>query len=963
MSGNIFNPNIAGVGNHTITYSISNGVCTDIQSVNIVVDTYVSVDIVSELSVCSNDLAFILEANPSSGTWSGVGVSGNYFDPNISGVGTFPVNYIYENGACVSNNIVNITVNPSPIAIISNSQTTFCENSPSFVIVASPPVGVFSGTGVSGVMFNPAEAGVGNHEIQYNITNNFGCSDSANAIFTVNIVPDINFSLSETQICYNAENLNLNASPSGGSFSGDGIIGNQFSPSIAGPGEHNIIYTYSNSEACSAYSEQIITVSEPIIINLLGTNTTCYSKNNGSIAAEISGGQGELNINWSTGANNTNNLENLFAGIYKITVTDSWNCSESNNITITQPEQLNIDFSIVENPLCHNDSNGNITINVTGGTNPYYYNWNDLNNSTSPSIHNLPSGNYEVIITDYNSCTGTASINLINPEPLNAYISSFSDVNCGNENSGTASVSATGGTSPYSYIWSDANNSTSPSITGLAAGIYVVSVNDANNCSTSASVTISNPGELSIIVNSQNIICSHNLGSAQVIIQTGQEPFSYQWSTGQNTGYISNLQAGTYTITVTDDNNCKSTEQVIISIEGSINAGIIQNIENICFGDSNAELFAQSINAIEPLNYHWSNGVNTALNNNLPAGIYEVFLTDAWGCTGSATKEVKEGEKINITPTITAFGCHGDSNGSISIQISGGQSPYDILWSNGSTSNYITDLAAGSYSVTINDANSCLTIESYSVVNPSAPLYLNILKKDISCYGYSDGEIQINAIGGMPEYTYLWEYNNNSFTGSSASNLAKGTYYITVLDSQNCDFDTLVVIAEPKHIEYSFISVNPSCIGNDDGYVEVSVIGGYPPYNISWNNQTASAEIITGLSQGVYTFTLTDNAGCSLETNTVFLIDDNAECLKIPNAFSPNGDGINETWIIENIENYPWAVIQVFNRWGQLMFEGKGNAAPWDGTWNGKIVPTGGYIYTVDLLNGTRYCGIVSVIQ
>ena len=131
------------------------------------------------------------------------------------------------------------------------------------------------------------------------------------------------------------------------------------------------------------------------------------------------------------------------------------------------------------------------------------------------------------------------------------------------------------------------------------------------------------------------------------------------------------------------------------------------------------------------------------------------------------------------------------------------------------------------------------------------------------------------------------------------------------------------------------MNVNPSCIGNDDGYIEISIIGGKPPYNISWANQTAASEIITGLKQGAYMFTFTDNNGCKTEANLVELIDDDLDCLKIPNAFSPNGDGINDTWIIENIEDFPWATIHVFNRWGQLMFDGKGNSDHWDGRFIG----------------------------
>jgi len=242
-------------------------------------------------------------------------------------------------------------------------------------------------------------------------------------------------------------------------------------------------------------------------------------------------------------------------------------------------------------------------------------------------------------------------------------------------------------------------------------------------------------------------------------------------------------------------------------------------------------------------------------------------------------------------------------------------------------------------------------------------LNVDFIVQNIKCADGHDGSISIFASGGTPGYTYTWEFDGNTFSGSSANNLYPGSYNITVSDSQGCEMDTTIVITEPEAIEYSFITINPSCIGNNDGYIEIIVTGGTPPYNINWSDQTSPVPYISGLMQGTYMFTIIDEAGCTINTEVIDLIDDNVECISIPTAFTPNFDGINDTWIIENIDLFPLAVIQVFNRWGQQIFEGYGSGEGWDGTWNGKIVPTGSYVYTVDLLNGTKYCGIVTVVQ
>jgi len=430
--------------------------------------------------------------------------------------------------------------------------------------------------------------------------------------------------------------------------------------------------------------------------------------------------------------------------------------------------------------------------------------------------------------------------------------------------------------------------------------------------------------------------------------------------TTQNTNIF---KSGVYSVTVTDALDCDYVASVNIGLVGSIRASIVQDNGVRCYGSNEADLEAFSANGTTPLSYMWSNGNNTQFNSDVVAGDYELTIIDAWGCTGTDNHSVADGAEIVVTPSITSAGCHGGATGSISISISGGRAPYNIIWSTGATTAAISNLNTGNYSVTVTDSNNCPALGTYFVGNPENPLNVNLAKKDVSCAGGADGSILISVSGGTPAYSYDWEFNSNHFTGSSATNLSPGIYNITVADSQGCDMDTSLVIGEPQSMEYSYITINPSCIGNNDGYIEISVIGGTPPYNFAWADQTSPIEYIAGLMQGTYLFTITDNGGCKLNTEAVELVDDDTECISIPNAFTPNQDGINDTWVIDNIELFPWALIQVFNRWGQLVFEGKGGGEPWDGTWNGNIVPTGSYVYTVDLFNGTKYCGIVTVLQ
>jgi gliding motility-associated-like protein len=359
----------------------------------------------------------------------------------------------------------------------------------------------------------------------------------------------------------------------------------------------------------------------------------------------------------------------------------------------------------------------------------------------------------------------------------------------------------------------------------------------------------------------------------------------------------------------------------------------------------------------------WSNGIINEFNNYITAGHYEVTAIDSWGCTGTHAHDVADANEILLTAGVTGAGCFGGGTGSIIVQATGGIAPYNYQWNNGLTGNSINNLMTGNYTVTVTDGNNCSKIGTYFVGNPSNPLHISIANNDASCYGKNDGSIIIAVSGGTPEYSYHWEFNGNSFNGSRASNLSIGTYNLTISDSQGCGLDTTVVIGQPSAMDYSFFSINPSCAGNNDGYIEISVTGGSPPYNYSWSDQTSSIEYIAGIIEGNYLFTITDNNNCTIVTESINIQDDAVDCITIPNAFTPNSDGVNDTWLIDNIELFPWALIQVFNRWGQLVFEGKGGGEPWDGTWNNNIVPTGSYVYTVDLFNGTKYCGIVTVVQ
>ncbi|HNQ67166.1 MAG TPA: gliding motility-associated C-terminal domain-containing protein, partial [Bacteroidales bacterium] len=967
MNNGYFYPENAGFGNHLISYTVTNGACSDTDEITIIVDNYTDVTITAVDAMCSNDPPVNITASVLGGIWSGTGIinpATGLFDPASSGPGTFTITYSFTNGTCIINTTTTLIVNPTPIVLISNFPESFCYNDNYVVVVTSPPGGILSGPGVSMGAFHPQVAGPGTHTIQYVATNVYGCTDMTSA--TVEVFPgtSTNISIPDDEFCLDDEAVSLDGTPSGGIFEGPGIEGNKFIPGIAGSGIHELFYIYTDDYGCVNTASVLVEVSTPLTINLTGENLICFGINTGYVNAEVTGGVPDYTYLWDDPSNSTTPLvENLSSGTYSITVTDSWGCDDTTSITITEPTQLSLNISSVSYPDCYDQTNGHAFVLASGGTPPYSYIWDDDNNTTSALLNNVGEGIYHLTVTDANGCDGVILVVISQPDELIAEIISQTNVGCNGVNNGSATVNVTGGTPPYQYIWDNPAHTPLATANHLAAGTYNVSITDANGCTASTSVIITESSNMTAEIITTDVICAVRLGTATINVDGGHSPYSYHWSSGSITNNAYNLSYGAHYVTVIDDQNCQYITSVNIGISGSINANIIQDQGILCGGSNDASLHAVTTNGISPLDYLWSNGIRTQYNSYIGAGHYEVTIIDDWGCTGSYSHDISPLPLMTITPTVTGAGCFGGETGTITISVSGGTQPYNIIWSTNETTFTISDLAAGYYQVTVTDANNCVTLGNYYISNPENPLDIDFLVRNIKCANGNDGAISITASGGTPGYLYSWEYEGNTFSGSSANNLYPGIYNVTVSDAQGCEMDTTIVITEPEAFEYSFVSINPSCIGNSDGYVEIIVIGGTPPYNLSWSNQTSPAPYITGLRQGTYMFTIIDDAGCTHNTETIELVDDNVECIAIPTAFTPNFDGINDTWLIENIELFPWAIIQVYNRWGQLVFEGSGAGEPWDGKWNGKIVPTGSYVYTVDLLNGTKYCGIVTVIQ
>ncbi|MBK7408816.1 MAG: choice-of-anchor L domain-containing protein [Saprospirales bacterium] len=420
----------------------------------------------------------------------------------------------------------------------------------------------------------------------------------------------------------------------------------------------------------------------------------------------------------------------------------------SGNVTITQ---TNITATTqVTNPACNGGNNGSINLTPGGGTSPYSFNWNNGGSSEDPT--GLTAGTYSVTVTDSNGCEQTATATLTDPPLLTASAVGV-DPGCNGASTGSINLTPGGGTSPYTYNWSNGNNTQDPS--NLPAGTYTVTVTDAHGCTQTTTVTLAEPPDLTASASGTDPPCNGtNTGSINLTVGGGTSPFSFHWNNGNNTQNPTNLPAGTYSVTVTDANGCTEITSVTLSQPPALTASAT-GTSPVCNGGNTGSINLTPGGGTTPYSFNWSNGSNSQNPTNLPAGTYTVTVTDANGCTKTTSVTLTNPPQIALTPQTTNPDCNGSSDGSINVSIVNGTGPYTWNWSNGNNMQNPTGLPAGTYSVTVTDANGCSQTSSATLVDPPVLNASVTNVQQVDCT-HPTGSISSSASGGTPGYTYQW---------------------------------------------------------------------------------------------------------------------------------------------------------------------------------------------------------------
>ncbi len=495
---------------------------------------------------------------------------------------------------------------------------------------------------------------------------------------------------------------------------------------------------------------------------------------------------------------------------------------------------------------------------AAGGKSPYSFVWNlGLGSGDTKTVSPTSNTTYMITATDASGCTSTSQI-LIKVIPGPTVQAGVDQQTCPG-GSVNLNATASGGTSPYTFTWSN-NLGTGPNktVTPTATTNYTVTVTDANGCTASDDVKVTIHPAPGVSITKVDPKCGQSNGSATASGSGGTSPYSYKWNTGASSQTISGLSAGVYSVTLTDAKGCTATSSITLvnTPSPTVNAGVDQNA---CPGSS-FNISASGSGGTAPYTYSWNNGLGSGQNKTVSPGvttIYIVTVTDANGCT--ATDDVK----ITIHPSISASivktnaKC-GLNNGSATADAIGGTAPFSYLWNNGASSQSISGLAAGVYSVTITDSKGCKANASITINNIDGPI-VNAGTDRGTCPGGSV-TLTASASAGTSPYSFNWSNNLGSGISKTVSPNITTTYMVTVTDANGCtDTDDVTVTIFPAP-NVTIVKVDTKC-GLNNGSATASGNGGTAPYSYLWNNGATSSSI-SGLASGSYSVTLTDANGC-----------------------------------------------------------------------------------------------------
>jgi gliding motility-associated-like protein len=700
-----------------------------------------------------------------------------------------------------------------------------------------------------------------------------------------------------------------------------------YTPSAAeiASGSVTLTLTPTNNGGCPFTTDQVTINFVQFTVSVSGIieNVSCFGLSDGAIDLSVNGGAPISSYSWSPNGQLTQDVSGLSAGSYSVLVTDINGCSQTSNFTITQPTVLSgLDVGQI-NVSCFGGIDGSVSVQGAGGTTNYTYTLGVGAPQPSGIFAGLAAGNYTITISDAEGCNYIMAANVTEPTPLSVALDNQTNILCFGGTTGGINITSAGGTPTYNYSWTGPNGftSTAEDLTGLVAGAYNLTVTDANGttggCLAALSVTLTEPlAPLSVALDNQtNILCfGGTTGEINITAAGGTPTYNYSWigpygftSTAKD---LTGLVAGAYNLTVTDANGttggCLAALSVTLTEPLAPLSVALDNQTNIlCFGGTTGEINITAAGGTPTYNYSWTgpNGFTSTVEDltGLVAGAYNLTVTDANGTTGGClaalTVSITQPQAVLPIASVVSnyngedISCAGVTDGEVSVSVSGGTPNYSYEWFNSAgillgNTQTLNNIGFGTYTVIVTDQNSCQEQTDVIVNDPldfvySTSITSNFNGEEISCFGASDGSIDLTLTGGTPTYTYTWTNSSNNIVSSlqDPANLSVGTYEVEVTDLNGCSFTTSISLTQPDQlgavasVTSDYNGAEISCFQATDGSMTVNVAGGTPIYSYSWFDNLGS-QIGTSLEQsnvgaGSYTVQITDINGCQITVGTI----------------------------------------------------------------------------------------------
>ena len=667
------------------------------------------------------------------------------------------------------------------------------------------------------------------------------------------------------------------------------------------PGSYAV--TVTSGVSCTATAEFTI-ADQPNEPNAtFSTVESTCDLTNGSINLSVTGGVTPYTFIWSTGAI-TEDLNNILAGSYQVTVTGANGCTDVADISVSNNNPIiTISTSAVNNTNCNGIGNGSINVTVSP-TGTYTFLWSS--GATTEDIGNLLPDSYTLTVTGQGSCSETAFIE-VPDAPLEPVITYTTIQSTCDQTNGSINVSVSGGTTPYTYQWS--NGALTQDLNNVLAGTYFVTVTGANGCTDDADITVDNNNPPINVTASvvANTTCNGNFTGAINASVNPPGMYTFLWSTGATTLSISGLAAETYTITVTGAGSCIQISEFTVPENANVpvvNPSFVQSTCDLTNGSASISVSG----SVPPYTFMWSNGATTQNITGVLAGYYEVTVTGVNGCTTVEAVDIPNfNPPFSINANVLNNTICNNGNGSIDVSINP-PGAYTYTWSNGATTQDLTNLLPGPYELTVSAGGSCVEVESFFIEdNPNQP-NLTFSQVDANC-GLNNGSINLSVTGGVTPYSYSW---SNGASTQDLNNVPGDVYNVTVTGNNGCSSVEGIVLNDneiPVSVD-AVVTGKTSCITNN-GSIALTIT----PSNatILWENGT-NAIIRNNLAPGIYSVTVSAGGTCTETAD--FEIFDNTEYPALTTEITPGycsiPNGSVDLEVTGGIEpyKYKWSNLQ-----------------------------------------------------